>query len=70
MMNSSVPKVSICIPVRNGGAFFREVVESALNQSYQNLGMVSPLISYEIRCRSTQGSHGASFISVNRDRSS
>lgn len=39
-MDSFAPKISICIPVRNGGAFFRAAVESALNQTYQDFEVI------------------------------
>ena len=34
------PLVSVVIPVRNGGAYLREAVDSILSQSYENLELV------------------------------
>lgn len=36
-MNKTIPLVSIIIPVYNGSNFMREAIDSALNQSYQNV---------------------------------
>lgn len=36
----SQPKFSIILPVRNGGEYFRECVESILNQKYRNFELV------------------------------
>lgn len=36
----TVPKVSICMPVFNGGRYFRSALESALAQDYSNLEIV------------------------------
>ncbi len=39
-MVSIVPKVSVCIPVRNGGVFLQLAVESALNQTYTDFEII------------------------------
>lgn len=40
IVNSNVPKVSICIPTFNAAEYLRQAVESVLVQSYQNLEIV------------------------------
>jgi len=39
-MKTAAPRVSICIPVRNGKSFLRLAVESALNQSFQDFEII------------------------------
>lgn len=39
-MQTSIPKVSICIPVRNGEKFIFQAIESALNQTYKNYEII------------------------------
>jgi glycosyltransferase involved in cell wall biosynthesis len=34
------PKISVCIPVKNGGAFLPLAVESVLGQSFQNIDLI------------------------------
>ena len=39
-MNKLYPKVSIVIPVYNGSNYMREAIDSALNQTYQNIEVI------------------------------
>lgn len=39
-MKKSEPKVSIVIPVYNGGDFLNEAIDSALNQTYKNIEVI------------------------------
>lgn len=39
-MNNFMPRVSIIIPVYNGSNYLREAIESALNQTYQNIEVI------------------------------
>lgn len=40
MNNAACPKVSIVIPVYNGADYLKEAIESALNQTYQNIEII------------------------------
>jgi len=40
MINAKIPKVSIVIPIYNGSNYMREAIDSALNQTYQNIEVI------------------------------
>ena len=41
MINAKIPKVSIVIPIYNGSNYMREAIDSALNQTYQNIEIIA-----------------------------